>query len=193
MLAVQGLRDVGRLQPGQTLLINGAGGGVGTFAIQLATLYGAEVTGVDSADKLEMMRSLGAAHAIDYTREDFTAAGERYDLILDVKTQRSVLDCARALRPNGTYVTVGGSMARLFQALLLMPWMALTTKKKVRVVALKTNKDLVYMRELFEAGKVVPVLDGPYRLEEVPKAFRHFGQARHKGKVVITVRDPEPA
>ena len=187
MLAVQALRDAGRLQPGQTLLINGAGGGVGTFAIQIAKSYGAEITGVDSAGKLDMMRALGADHVIDYAREDFTRNGRTYDLILDVKTKRSILDCMRALSPEGTYVTVGGSMARLFQALLFWPWIALTTKKSIRLVVLKPNKDLAYVTELFAAGKVVPVIDGPYALSETPEAFRYFGAGRHKGKVVVTL------
>jgi NADPH:quinone reductase-like Zn-dependent oxidoreductase len=191
MLALQGLRDTGRIQPGQKLLINGAGGGVGTFAIQIAKLYGVEVTGVDSARKLDMLRAMGADHVIDYTQEDFTTTGQRYDLILDVKTNRSILDCARALSPKGSYVTVGGSMPRLFQVLLLGPWIAMTTKKRIRIVALKQNKDLAYMKELFEAGKVIPVIDGPYKLSEVPKAFRHFGEGRHKGKVVITLDQSE--
>jgi NADPH:quinone reductase-like Zn-dependent oxidoreductase len=190
MLAVQGLRDAGRIQPGQRLLINGAGGGVGTFAIQIARLFDAEVTAVDRPEKLDMLRSLGAAHVIDYTREDFTRNGQRYDLILDVKTSRSILDCVRALSPTGTYVTVGGSMPRLFQALLWWPWFSMTSKKKVRIVSLKTNKDLNYMKELFDAGKVVPVIDRVFKLSEVPQAFRHFGEARHKGKVVITLQQP---
>lgn len=187
LLALQALRDKARIQPGQTLLINGAGGGVGTFAIQIARAHGLEVTGVDSTDKFDLMRSLGADHVIDYRREDFTASGQRYDRILDVKTSRSVLDCARALKPDGVYVTVGGSMPRLFQALLLLPWLRLTTKKSVRVLALKPNKGLMDIEELFEAGKVVPVIDGPYALSEVPKASRLFGEGRHKGKVVITL------
>jgi NADPH:quinone reductase-like Zn-dependent oxidoreductase len=187
MLAVQALRDAGRLQRGQTLLINGAGGGVGTFAIQIARLSGAEVTGVDSAEKLDLMRSLGAEQVIDYTREDFTKSGRRYDLILDVKTNRSILDCARALSAAGTYVTVGGSMARLAQALLFWPWIRLTSRKKIRLVVLKPNKDLAYINELFEAGRIAPVIDGPYPLSDVPEAFRYFGEARHKGKVVITL------
>lgn len=187
MLAVQALRDAGHLQPGQKLLINGAGGGVGTFAIQIAKSYGVEVTGVDSPGKLDMLRALGADHVIDYTQEDFTKTGRCYDLILDVKTKRSILDCARALSPNGAYVSVGGSMARLYQALLLWPWISMTTKKSIRFVVLKPNKDLAYMNELFAAGKVIPVIDGPYKLSEVPEAFRHFGAGRHKGKVVITL------
>lgn len=187
MLALQGLRALGQIRPGQRLLINGAGGGVGTFAIQIAKLSGAEVTGVDSRDKLDLLRTLGADHVIDYAREDFTRSGQRHDLILDVKTARSVLDCARALAPHGTYVTVGGSMARLFQLLLLWPWVAMTQHKTIRLVVLKTNEELAYMNELFEAGKVEPVIDGPYGLSDVPDAFRHFGAGRHKGKVVITV------
>jgi NADPH:quinone reductase-like Zn-dependent oxidoreductase len=191
LLALQGLRDIGRLQPGQRLLINGAGGGVGTFAVQIARLSGVEVTAVDSKGKLDMLRSLGAEHVIDYTQEDFTQSGQRYDMILDVKTKRSMADCARALRPNGSYVTVGGSMARLFQLLLLGPWIRMTKNRNMRLVVLKPNKGLATIKELFEAGKVRPVIDGPYKLSEVPNAFRHFGEGRHKGKVVVTVEQSE--
>lgn len=187
MLAIQGLLDKGQIQPGQKLLINGAGGGVGTFAVQIAKLYGVEVTGVDSSGKLDMLRSMGFDLVIDYTKEDFTKNGKCYDLILDVKTNRSIFNYTRVLRPNGIYVTVGGSMVRLFQALLLGPWISLISNKSVRIVGLKPNKDLAYMNELFEAGKVKPVIDGPYKLDEVPYAFRHFGEGAHKGKVVITV------
>ena len=187
MLAVQGLRDKGQIQSGQKLLINGAGGGVGTFAVQIAKLFGVEVTGVDSSGKLDMLRSMGCDHVIDYTQEDFTKNGQYYDLILDVKTNRSIFDYTRALCPNGIYVTVGGSMVRLFQALILGPWISIISKKKIRIVGLKPNKDLAYMNELFEAGKVKPVIDGPYKLNEVPEAIRYFGEGKHKGKVVITV------
>ena len=187
MLALQGLRDIGRIQPGQRVLLNGAGGGVGTFAIQIARLYGAEVTAVDSAEKLEMLRSMGAAHAFDYKQEDVTRSGRQYDLILDVKTSRSVRDWARILAPKGVYATVGGSMARLFQSLLWKPWISLTQGKSVRIVVLKANKDLAYMTELVEAGKVTPVIDGPYTLREVPDGFRRFGEGRHKGKVVFAI------
>jgi NADPH:quinone reductase-like Zn-dependent oxidoreductase len=190
MLALQGLCDEGRIRPGQRLLINGAGGGVGTFAIQIARSYGTEVTAVDSSEKLEMLRSMGAAHVIDYTQEDFTRSGQRYDLILDVKTTRSIFDCVRALRPNGVYVTVGGSMPRLLQALIFRPWLSRFRNRHVRLVVLKPNKDLAYMKELFEAGKVVPVIDGLYELSDLPGAFRYFGEGRHKGKVVITLEQP---
>jgi NADPH:quinone reductase-like Zn-dependent oxidoreductase len=187
MLAIQGLRDKGQIHSGQKLLINGAGGGVGTFAVQIAKLSEVEVTGVDSSVKLDMLRSMGFDHVIDYTQEDFTKNGKCYDLILDVKTNRSIFNYARALNPNGIYVTVGGSMVRLLQALLLGPWISMISKKNIRIVGLKQNKDLAYMNELFEAGKVKPVIDGPYKLAEVPKAFRHFCEGAHKGKVVITV------
>ena len=186
MLAIQGLHK-GKIQSGQKILINGAGGGVGTFAVQIAKLYGVEITGVDSAGKLDMLHSLGFDHVIDYKREDFTKNGKRYDLILDAKTNRSVFDYTRALRPHGIYVTVGGSMIRLLQALMLGPWISMISKKKIGIVALKPNKDLAYMKELFEAGKVKPVIDGPYKLDEAPNAFRLFGEGAHKGKVVITV------
>ena len=188
LLAWQALRDKARIQAGQTLLVNGGGGGVGTFAIQIAKAHGLEVTGVDSAEKLDLMRSLGAHDVLDYRRQDFTRSGRRYDRILDVKTSRSVLDCTRVLEPDGVYVTVGGSMPRLFQALLLDPWLRLTTRKSAKLLALKANKDLLDIQPFFESGKVVPVIDGPYSLEDVPGAFRHFGEGRHKGKVVITVQ-----
>jgi NADPH:quinone reductase-like Zn-dependent oxidoreductase len=153
----------------------------------MAHLYDAEVTAVDRAEKLDMLRSMGAAHVIDYTKEDFARRGQLYDLILDVKTTRSPFDCARALRRNGVYVSVGGSMRRALQAVLMAPWISMTRKKKIRFLALKTNEGLTRMKELFESGQVVPVIDGPYPLSEVPEAFRRFGKGLHKGKVVITV------
>ena len=185
MLAVQGLIDKGKIKAGQKLLINGAGGGVGTFGIQIAKLYGVEVTGVDHTCKLDMLRSMGFDHVIDYTKDDFTKTGKCYDLVLDVKTNRSMFDYARALCPRGTYVTVGGTTSLLFLSLLLAPWIRMIHKKYIRLVALKTNKDLAYMNKLYEEGKVKPVIDGPYRLDEVPEAFRLFAKGEHKGKVVI--------
>jgi len=187
MLAVQGLIDKGKIHTGQKLLINGAGGGVGTFGVQIAKLYGLEITGVDSTAKLDMLRSIGFDHVIDYTQEDFTKNGQHYDLILDAKTNRSMFDYSRALSPNGIYVTVGGSISRLLQALFLGPWISMINKKHIRIVSLKTNKDLIFMNELFETGKVKPVIDGPYKLGEFHEAFRIFDKAEHKGKVVITM------
>jgi NADPH:quinone reductase-like Zn-dependent oxidoreductase len=187
MLAIQGLRDKGQIQSGQKLLINGAGGGVGTFAVQIARLYGVEVTGVDSSDKFEMMRSMGFDHVINYKQEDFTKSGKSYDLILDVKTNRSIFDYTRALNRNGIYVTVGGNLVRLLQAFFLRPWISIFSKKKIEILALKANQDLDYMNELFEKGKIKPVIDGSYKLDEIPDALRFFGEAVHKGKIVITV------
>jgi NADPH:quinone reductase-like Zn-dependent oxidoreductase len=187
VIALQGIRDKGQVQPGQKVLINGAGGSAGTFAVQLAKLYGAEVTGVDNSGKLDFMRSLGADHVIDYTREDFTKNGNQYDLILDVIAGRSVWDYERALRPNGSYYCVGGSAATFFQILILGPWIRRTTGKKIRILVVQPNlEDLVHMAELCEAGKVVPVIDTLYPLSEVPEAFRYLGEGRAKGKVVIT-------
>lgn len=188
VIALQGIRDKGQVQPGQQVLINGAGGGGGTFAVQLAKLYGAEVTGVDNTGKLDFMRSLGADHIIDYSREDFTKNGKQYDLILDLIAHRSVFAYKRALRPNGSCFFVGGSVPTLFQILLLGPLIRRTTGRKIRILAVQPNpKDMVYITELYEAGKVVPVIDRRYPLSEVPEALRYLGEGRAKGKIVITV------
>jgi NADPH:quinone reductase-like Zn-dependent oxidoreductase len=188
VIALQGIRDKGQVQPGQKVLINGAGGGAGTFAVQLAKLYGAEVTGVDNAGKLDFMRSLGADHVIDYTREDFTKNGKPYDRILDVIAHRSVFAYARALKPNGSCFVVGGSVATFFQILLLGPWLRRASGKNLRILAVQRNReDLVFMTELCEAGKIIPVIDRRYPLSEVPEALRYLGEGRAKGKVVITV------
>lgn len=188
-LALQGLVDVGRIQRGDKVLINGAGGGVGTLGLQIAKQYDAEVTGVDSGPKLDLLRQLGFDHVIDYRREDFTRRGERYDLILDAKTSRSPLSYARALQRGGRYVTVGGDVTRVLQTLCLGPLIRLATSKSFRIVALKTNKDLDYIGELFEAKGLDVVLDGPYPLSEVPAALQRFGEASHRGKIVIRVAE----
>ncbi len=185
LIALRGIRDKGQVQPGQQVLINGAGGGAGTFAVQLAKLYGAEVTGVDHTEKLDFLRSLGADHVIDYTQEDFTTNGNQYDLILDIVAYRSVFAYRRALRPNGSYFVVGGSVATLFQIVLLGPWMR---SKHIRVLAVSPNpKELVFLAELCEEGLVVPLIDRRYPLREVALALRYLGEGHVKGKVVITV------
>ena len=189
MLAVQALIDKGNIQNGQKILINGAGGGVGTFGIQIAKQYDVEVTGVDSAEKLDMMRSMGFDHVMDYKKEDFTKTGQRYDLIVDTKTNRCVFEYVRTLNPNGIYASVGGSTIGLLRIFFFGPFIKLFLKKKVQLVMLKLNKDLLLMNELFEAGKVKLVIDGPYKLNEVPEAMRYFGEGKHKGKVVITVHE----
>jgi len=188
VIALQGIRDKGGVQPGQNVLINGAGGSAGTFAVQLAKLCGAEVTGVDNTAKLDFLRSLGADHVIDYTREDFTRTGKQYDLILDVIAHRSVFTIKRALKPNGTYYVVGGSVAILLQVLFLGPLIRRFAGKNVRVLAVQRNqKDLLAITELCEAGKIVPVIDRQYLFHEVPEALRYVGEGRARGKVVIRI------
>src|SRR3989304_751308 len=185
--ALQGLRDRGQVQPGQKVLINGAGGGVGTFAVQIAKSFGAEVTAVCSTRNLDMARSIGADHVIDYTKEDFTRNGQEYDLILATNGDRSISDYRRALSPKGIYVQTGGSMAQMSQAMLQGPWISMTGSQKMgnMGVAKPNQNDLVIMKELLEAGKVKPVIDRCYPLSEVPDAIRYLEEGHAQGKVVI--------
>ncbi|WP_255518180.1 NAD(P)-dependent alcohol dehydrogenase [Fulvivirga sp. M361] len=187
LLAVQGLIDVGEILQGQKVLINGAGGGMGIFGFQIARLYGAEVTGVDTGDKLNRMKSIGFDHIVDYKKEDFTKNGQRYDLILDAKTNRQTFAYLRSLKPQGKYVTVGGYLTNLLQLFFLKRWVSLFSNKSMHIVALKPNKDLTYVSKLFEGGKVKPVIDGPYALDEVPQILQYFGDGKHTGKVVISL------
>jgi NADPH:quinone reductase-like Zn-dependent oxidoreductase len=190
VLALQGVRKAGEWLPGQRVLINGAGGGVGTFAVQIAKLSGAEVTGVDASHKLDVIRPVGADRVIDYRQNDFTATGERYDLILDCQGYRSMFDYKRALRPGGTYAMVGGSIARVLQLFLLGYWGSLTRQtRQLSLVAEGPNKGLADLKTLIEAGKLVSIVDRTYGLREVPEALRYFGQGRHKGKIVIAMDD----
>ena len=187
-VALHGICLKGQVQPGQKVLINGAGGSAGSFAIQLAKLCGAEVTGVDNTGKMDFMRSLGADHAIDYTQEDFTKCGNQYDLILDLIAHRSVFAYQRALRPNGTYFFVGGSVTVMFQILLLGPWIRKAEAKNMRILVVPQNRqDLISVTELCTAGKIVPVIDRQYSLAETPEALRYVGEGYAKGKVVIIV------
>jgi NADPH:quinone reductase-like Zn-dependent oxidoreductase len=189
VLALQGLRKAGPLAPGQKVLINGAGGGVGTFAIQLAKFAGTEVTGVDAPHKLHAVRALGADHVLDYTRVDFTQTGERYDLIVDCQNVRSMFDNRRALRPGGTYAMIGGALSRVSQLWLLSLLASITRdSRKLCLVAAGPNRGLADLRDLIEAGKLVPSVDRTYPLEEVPEALRYFGAGRHTGKIVISVQ-----
>jgi NADPH:quinone reductase-like Zn-dependent oxidoreductase len=188
VIALQGMRDKGRVQPGQNVLINGAGGGAGSFAVQLAKLYGAEVTAVDNTEKLEFMRSLGADHVIDYTRTDFTKSRNQYDLILDLIAYRSAFAYGRALKPNGRYLAVGGPVSTLLQIVLVGPWLRRIRGKDIRILAVQRNQeDLVFITKLCEAGKISPVIDRQYPLQEVPAALRYLGEGHARGKVVITV------
>ena len=186
--ALQGLRDKGHIQAGQKVLIYGASGGVGTFAVQLAKSFGAEVTAVCSTRNVDIMRSLGADHVIDYTREDFTQNGEQYDLILAANGNRSISEYKRALRPNGTYVMTGGSEKQMFQAMLLGPWLSMTgTKKMGNVMAKPNTRDLGFVKELLEEGLVITVIDRRYPLRETAEALRYLEAGHARGKVVITV------
>ncbi len=186
--ALQGLRDQGHIQPGQKVLINGASGGVGTFAVQIAKAFGAEATGVCSTRNVDMVRSIGADYVIDYMQEDFTKNGQRYDLILAVNGYHPISAYQRALSQEGRYVMTGGSMAQMFQAMLLGPWLSKNGSQKMGNLLAKPNqKDLVFVKELLEAGKVVPVIERRYPLREVPEAIRYVEEGHAKGKVVITV------
>jgi NADPH:quinone reductase-like Zn-dependent oxidoreductase len=189
VIALQGIRDKGRVQSGQKVLINGGGGGSGVFAIQLAKIYGAEVTAVDNTGKLDFMRGLGADHVIDYTHEDFTRNGKQYDLILDLIAHRSVFDYHRALKANGSYFAVGGSVATLLRIVLLGPWIRMATSKNLRVLAIQRNRQsLEAITQLCESGKVIPFIDKRYALRDVPEALRYLGEGHVKGKLVITVQ-----
>ena len=187
--ALQGLRDKGKIQSGQKVLINGASGGVGTFAVQIAKSFGAEVTAVCSTKKLDMARSIGADHVIDYTKEDFTKNGQHYDLILDVAAHHSIFDFKRALSPTGIYVCIGGSMAQYIKAMLLGPLICLLGSKKMgSMFGNPTQKDYSLVIELFEAGKVVPIIDRRFTLSEVAGALRYLEEGHARGKVIITVK-----
>lgn len=182
VVALQGLRDSGKIQPGQRVLINGASGGIGTFAVQIAKSFGAEVAGVCSTRSLALVRSLGADRVIDYTQEDFAQGDQRYDLILDIYAKRSLEDCERVLRPEGRYVLAGGDLKRIIQA---------SMNKSERVVNLSvriSQEDLSFMRELLEAGVVIPVIERCYPFGETAQAVSHYGKRHAQGKVVIWVQ-----
>jgi NADPH:quinone reductase-like Zn-dependent oxidoreductase len=189
IIPLQTLREKARIQPSHKVLINGAGGGMGTFGVQIAKLYGAEVTGVDSSRKLDMLRSIGADHVIDYAQEDYTKSGQRYDLILDVVAHRSVFDYRRALSPDGKFIIVGGSLGTFLQVVILGALISRMGSKNLGINAYDANnrEDLAALAELFEAGKVVPVIDRRYPLHEVPEALRYLEEGRALGKVVITM------
>jgi NADPH:quinone reductase-like Zn-dependent oxidoreductase len=184
LTALQGLRDKGQIQARQKVLINGASGGVGTFAVQIAKSFEAEVTGVCSTTKMDLVRSIGADQVIDYTREDVTKNGRHYDLIFDIAAYRSISEYKRLLSPGGIYVLAGGSMARIFQTMLL----SMTGAKNMRIMVAKTDqKDLLFMTELIAEGKVKPIIDKRYPLAETAEALRYLEEGHARGKVVITV------
>jgi len=187
LTALQALRDEGKIQPGYKVLINGASGGVGTFAVQIAKSFGAEVTAVCSTNKMEMVRSIGADHVIDYTKEDFTKNGLRYDLIIAANGYHPISDYKRALSPKGIYVMAGGSGTQMFEAMLAGSLISITGNKKMRGVSAKPNKkDLVFLKELLEAGKIKPVMDRRFPLSKVADAIRYLEEGHALGKVIIT-------
>lgn len=189
LTALQGLRDTGGIQPRQKVLIQGASGGVGTFAVQLAKSFGAEVTAVCSTRNLDMARSIGANHVIDYTREDFTRSGQRYDLILGVNGYHSLPAYKRALHPQGIYVCAGGAFRQFLEAILLGPLLSRSGGRQLVSMGIANinQKDLVYLGELLQAGKILPWIDRKYPLSEVPDAIRYLEKEHAQGKVVITV------
>ena len=190
VVALQGLRDKGQIKTGKKVLIYGASGGIGTFAVQIAKSFGTEVTGVCSTRNLDMVHSIGADHVIDYTQEDFTKNEQRYDLILATAGYRSIFAYKRALSPNGIYAATGGSLAQIFQAMLLGPIISLAGTKKMgnSNSAGKENKnDLAFIKKLIEDGKVKPVIDRHYPLSEVAQALNYYKKGHSRGKVVITV------
>lgn len=186
--ALQGVYHKGKIQAGQKVLVNGASGGVGTFAVQIAKAFGAEVTAVCSSKNVDMMYSLGADHVIDYTRENFTKRPERYDLIIAANGYHPLLDYRRALRPNGTYVMTGGTMTQIFQAMLLGPLVSLIGGKKMsNLMAQSSKDDLIFLKGMLEAGKIKPVIDRCYPLSETPEAFRYLSEVHARGKVIISI------
>jgi len=188
ILASQGLAQ-GQIQDGKTVLINGAAGGVGTFAIQMAKkLWNTEITAVDRADKLDLLKSLGADHVIDYKKEDYAKRGQQYDLILDVVANRSVLDHARALRPGGNFVLAGGAISTIFQTLTWGTWISKREGKKIGILVHRPNgDDLEDLRRIIEAGKLTPIIDKCYSLYQTADALQRIGDGEVQGKVVITI------
>ena len=188
VVALQGLRDKGKIQPGKKVLVNGASGGVGLYAVQIAKAFGAEVTAVCSTRNLDLVRSLGADHVIDYSKEDFTQNGQQYDLILAANGYHPIADYKRALFPEGIYVATGGTLTQSLQATMIGPFISMTGRKKMGGMLVKPNqKDLIFIKELIEASQVTPVIDRRYPLSEIADAFHYMAEGRTQGKVVITV------
>jgi len=187
LIALQGLAEKIQIQKGQKILINGAGGGTGSYALQLAKSYGAQVTGVDNEHKLALMTSLGADHVIDYRAQDFTKNGQTYDVILDLMAYHSIFDYRRALAPKGVYIATGGSSWLLIRLLLVAPLLSLFSSKKMSILIYKPNQGLDRLKELFAAGTLVPIIDRVFPLSGAPEAMEYFGEGLAKGKLVITM------
>ena len=193
IIPLQTFRDKAQIQPGHKVLVNGAGGGQGTFAVQIAKYYGAEVTAVDGASKLDMLRSIGADHVIDYREVDYTRSGQRYDVIFDVVAHRSVFDYRRDLTPEGKFYIVGGTLRSFLQVVIIGALIGRIENRYLGINAYELNdrEDLAFLAELFEAGKVVPIIDRKYPLSEIPLAMRYLEDGHVLGKVVITMTDDE--
>ncbi len=189
LVALQALRDEGEIKAGDKVLINGASGGIGTFAVQLAKYFGAEVTAVCGMKNMDMVRSIGADHIIDYKKEDFTRTGEKYDLIIATAGYRSIFEYRDALSPKGRFVATGGSMKQIFQAMLLGSWISKKEGKKLTNLNLIVNKDLDFMKEIIETGFVKPVIDRVYPMREAIEALKYYDQGHAKGKIVITINN----
>ena len=187
MLALQGLRDVGQIKDGQKILINGGDGGVGSFGIQIAKLYNTNVTGVDTGEKLKAMATQGFDKVIDYKKVDFTKLDQKYDLILDCKTNRSLWKFLKVLKPDGKYVSIGGRSGKLLQMLYMSPLLKLFSRKRIHMAMLKANKDLEYINQLYDDNKINCVIDGPYTFDKLPWAIQRFGDGLHNGKIVISL------
>lgn len=187
LLAYQGLVEKGKIQKGQKILVNGAGGGVGTFVLQLAKMYDAEVTGVDTGEKLKNMKAIGFDEVIDYKKENFTKRAEHYHLILDAKTSQPTWNYLKALKPKGKYVTVGGTASNLILFGLTSGLISILTGKKFQLLALQPNQGLSQINQLYAEGKIKPVIDGPYAFHEIPRLIQYFGEGKHTGKVVINL------
>jgi NADPH:quinone reductase-like Zn-dependent oxidoreductase len=188
VMALQGIRDYRKLQHGQKVLINGAAGGVGTYAIQLARLFGAEVTAVDRTDKLDFLKSLGADYVIDYTKVDFTQNGQHYDLILDVVATRGIRDYRRALLPGGIYLMIGGTTSTIFQFMVFSSIVSWVGERKLRILIHQPNKDLTFLAGLLQAGKIKSIIDRRYSLVEVPDALQRLGDGNSRGKIIIRIQ-----
>lgn len=185
VMALQGIRDYREVKPNDKVLINGAGGGVGTFAIQLARLYGAHITAVDRSSKLDFMRSLGADEVIDFTEEDFTRRNEKYDLILDVVGHHSIYDYKRVLNAGGDYRMIGGTSSLILQAMFVAPFISMLGSRKMGILGHQPNKGLDHLIDLFSNKGVKPIIDSVFPLKETRQAFEHFGRGHVKGKVVV--------
>ncbi|RFC53837.1 NAD(P)-dependent alcohol dehydrogenase [Brumimicrobium aurantiacum] len=191
MLALQGLRDLGQLKDNQKILVNGGGGGVGTFAIQIAKTFNTHVTGVDTGEKLSTMKTLGFDEVVDYKKVDFTKEKQKYDLILDCKTNRNIWRFLPVLNPKGKYISIGGKSGKLLQMIYMKPLLKILSTKRVQVLMLKGNHDLEFINQLYAEKKLKCIIDGPHSFDKIPWAVQRFGEGLHTGKIVISLNQKD--